>query len=63
MSSTEPTISLNTIPATRLTKQMTVAYLVPGVDLVAGVIKVWFLTVVCVLAAGCRFSPMLTVRT
>lgn len=40
------------------------AYLLPGVDLVACVIKAWLLlTVVCVLVAGWRFSPMLTVRT
>lgn len=40
------------------------AYLVPGIDLAGAVIKAWvLLTVVCVLAAGCRFSPMLTVRT
>lgn len=44
--------------------QMAATYLLPGVDLGAGVIKAWFLlTVVCVLAAGCRFSPMLIVRT
>lgn len=40
------------------------AYLLPGVDLVACVIKAWLLlTVVCVLVAGWRFSPRLTVRT
>lgn len=54
---------LTTIAHTH-THMHTAAYLVPGVGLGAGVIKAWFLlTVVCVLAAGCLFSPMLTVRT
>lgn len=40
------------------------AYLVPGVDLVTCVNNAWLLlTVVWVLGAGWRFSPMLTVRT
>lgn len=51
----------------QLTQQFTIhsyAYLTPCVDLGAGVINAWvLLTVLCALAAGCRFSPMLTVRT
>lgn len=40
------------------------AYLVPGVDLVTCVNNAWLLlTVVWLLGAGWRFSPMLTVRT
>lgn len=40
------------------------AYLAPCVDLGDGIISGWFLlTMACELGAGCRFSPMLTVRT